>query len=234
MDATLETLRLGKATDKAAKHFRETRDDFEQQVRKFAGMGVSTRRRRVRSDVGDNVNVDKWLSGDFNCWDTTRRDARRLKVNLGIGGSLSCGNDESEFAKICATAAAAADLLSLLGYSVEINYAAMFHTGGDFKLLSEHKIEQLMILAPLKREGETLDVQRLLACAAPGLLRAVGFSEWEYDLGAHSSYGYPRECHEVRYVSGIDHLIARLWVSLPDGTQYKQGDLFQSIISKQG
>ena len=81
-------------------------------------------RRRVFSDDGDMVNIDRYLTDDMLMWETTRRVGRKSFITLGLDICMSHGNKKDAFARNTALAYCTAEILENLGYGVEIKVTA--------------------------------------------------------------------------------------------------------------
>ena len=157
-------------------------------VSKYLGMGLSCRRRRRISDEGDNLDISRYNNGDEKYWESYKRDAQRQNVRLGINYAVSCGCSEEDFAKLSASVSLLADILTKLGYGVEI-------VGMDFVGYSGgYDYTHLCTAGTFKRPHEPLDVQKLLNTGLPCMLRDFSFGVNDKVFDISTSQG---RCTEV-------------------------------------
>tara|TARA_Y100000361_G_scaffold79289_1_gene70149 strand:- start:14080 stop:15009 length:930 start_codon:yes stop_codon:yes gene_type:complete len=168
----VEHLMVGKASDKVTKFFEKYRAEVERKldVSSYVGVGLSSKRTRRRSDDGDELNIDRIMTNRDDYWDTMVRDNRRRNIRIGINFTLNADNDEMEFARLGATASVLADVLTKMGNAVEIcaTYCCRYRGRMD-------KVHEFMVLFPIKRSNEPLDLQRVMSIATNGILRDLLF-----------------------------------------------------------
>tara|TARA_R100000808_G_C2147157_1_gene155094 strand:- start:241 stop:1167 length:927 start_codon:yes stop_codon:yes gene_type:complete len=185
----VEHLMVGKASKKVTKFFEEYRAEVERKldVSSYLGVGLSSKRVRRRSDDGDELNIDRIMTNRDDYWDTMVRDNRRRNIRIGINFTLNADNDEMEFARLGATASVLADVLTKMGNAVEIcaTYCCRYRGQMD-------KVHEFMVLFPIKRSNEPLDLQRVMSIATNGILRDLLFQMKEqFDFA--SSMGQQKE-----------------------------------------
>jgi len=123
-------------------------------------------------------------------------------------------NTEDDFIGIAAiAAAAAADVLTRLGYATEVKLCAICWV---------RRTDRLMVCSfPVKEAFEPLDVQNILQIANPGLLRSLYFEHLYVDLNPGDRTGgtgrpHTKECKEA---AGIDFLITKEWSTGADSQE---------------
>lgn len=130
---------------------------------------VSLRRRRYRTDQGDELDIQAVYRGDLSrAWTRTRRETRTGSRSISIICNLSCSwiEDAKNLFWRGASALKLVEALSQAGYSVAV-YGA---TGTEnFCDSGECNLAQFV---EIKREDEPLDVSSLAALVAmPGFKR---------------------------------------------------------------
>lgn len=136
---------------------------------------TSIRRRRTRSDQGDEVDMQAVWRGDMSrAWTRTRRQSRAgtsRTINLMVTLSDSCGVDSSKLFWRGASVLKLADALTTAGYSVGI-YGAVLSR--DCSSSGKTDIGQFV---EIKATDSPLDLSALAALTAmPGWFRTAGFA----------------------------------------------------------
>lgn len=148
-------------------------------VTKYVGMGLSCRRRRKISDDGSEIDISRYVNGDELYWQSYKRDAQRQNVRLGINFGVSCTCGEDDFAKLGACVSLLADILTKLGYGVEI-------VGMDFVGYNGGRdYTHICLASTFKRPHEPLDIQKLLNTGLPSMLRdfSFGINKRVFEIG---------------------------------------------------
>lgn len=212
-------IRSGNVSDSAWEQYKLAAEKLEAQCEALLKVGKSTKRRRRWSDEGSELDIDRVLSLDENCWVKTKRDARARVVKLGINSAVSCGNDESTFAKLAGLAAGLATVLTRLGYGVEVWDVCALNEGGVYRTAQEHlrgcKDDKWIIGATLmKASDEPVDPARIMACSIPGRFRNNTFAVLRGGLGGSSGLGmcFQLPPEAIKY-AGLDALIEIAWTS---------------------
>lgn len=157
---------LGMVPDVYWDTYRDMRDKLSPLIEELADAQPTTKRARKRKDFGDEVDVDRWLSGDPICWEIRERGAEKQVIRLGIQHNFASDAGEDTFLRISALGTAASELLERLCYGVEIyavSYAKAFC--GTFFV---HSVR-------LKGSHEPLDPQNVLVSGIPALSRVFRF-----------------------------------------------------------
>lgn len=135
---------------------------------------ASIRRRRVRADQGDEVDMQAVWRGDLSrAWTRTRRLNRTgiRSVSIVVNLGANCGVDADTLFWRGAAALKLADALSQSGYNVAIigAEAAKRYAGSANDVLAQ--------FVSIKDEDQPLDLDRLAALSAmPGYFRTVMFA----------------------------------------------------------
>lgn len=132
-------------------------------------------RRRVRRglDNGDDINADRWLDRDPNCWERSVREPTTRKVlKLGINLAICGGAQPCELLYRGAAALALTDVLIERGESVEIT---LFHSSSGFSTAEARTLGEILV----KSADMPLDVGSLAfaACEVAFFRVVVLFAE---------------------------------------------------------
>ena len=204
-------IKSGLVMDRTRQKYFDTLAKLEPVIEKFANQdGLSTRRKRVFSDSDGELNLDRYLDQKDELWESTTRAQKRRLVSLGVNFWLSCFNNEADFIGIAAIAAAAADVLTRLGYATEVKLCSICEVGGS----------QTVTSFIVKAADEPLDVQNILQIANPGLLRSLYF-KLHTDIHPHDGskgHGVPHT-KETKEVIGVDYLITKEWTDGRDSQE---------------
>lgn len=201
----IEALTVGRASDKVKGFFEEYRSEVERtlDVSQYIGKGLSSKRVRRASDDGDELSIDRIMVNRDDYWDKMVRDTKRKNIRIGINFSLAWGNDEMEFARLGATASVLADVLTKMGNAVEVNatYCCQYDGG-----MSD--IREFMVLFPIKRPHEPIDLQRIMSIATNGILRDLLFQLKKGVFGFYGSCGYQKEMSDrAKEVSDVVYVV---------------------------
>lgn len=217
-DASNAAILSGNVSDRAWEQFRIASDKLDVQCEALLKVGKSTKRRRLWDVEGSELDIDRVLSLDDNCWVRTKRDAKARVVRLGINSAISCGNDESGFAKLAGLAAGLANVLTRLGYGVELWDVCALEEGGCYEAASKHltgnysKGKWIVGTTLMKASDEPIDAARIMACSIPGRFRNNTFAVLRSGLGAHSGLGRCTDLpDEVVAFAGLDAMISVSW-----------------------
>lgn len=229
--ALLEGRCRSEALDKAA----ELRDRLEAAIQGHDFSAMSARRQIKAADEGDEVSVERLIAGRDDFWDSISRSTVRNRViRLGMVVSISVENDDTDFINLAATVGAACDILTGLGYGVQVVCADLGYCGeskkggqrtirrGELKgdKCSTYKITGDVrdpanwcgTVLTLKGSDEPPDLARILSAGLPGLSRWV-FAHYRRKLADAArllSMSYiPRELYPSL---GVDYMISRSWV----------------------
>jgi hypothetical protein len=159
-----QALRDGAAPAALVDRYRDARDRLQPLIDKYAGMGTSVKRRRVRREDGAELDIDRAMVGDPQCWESRVRGKKKRVVRLAVQYSYVAAAKEQTFIDNAVLAAAASDVLTKLGYAVEI-VAIYWARFGD-----RHG-EEYLVTVPLKEAGQPFDARRVLTTGLPAMQR---------------------------------------------------------------
>lgn len=185
-DALERALKMGKTSEHLVKQYQKQRAMLEMKagIRQFTGMGLSCRRKRAIRDDGDDLSMSRLMGGGDQYWVTTIRESKRANVRIGMNMAISWQHKEKDFVRLGATLAVMSDVLTKLGYAVEV--IAFNFVGYNGKKKWKH----LGMSIPMKMPNEPLDIHRLLTSGLPGLFRDKCFGLMGKAWDSNSTMGY--------------------------------------------
>jgi len=188
-DNLRRALTIGQTSDKVIRLYQKMRSemDMDSRISKFVGTGLSCKRRRVTRDDGDDLSMSRLMGGQDQYWSTTERKSQRANVRIGMNMAISWQHKEEDFARLGATLALISDVLTKMGYGVEVlAYSFVQYSGkNDWRYLG--------ISIPIKMSNEPLDIHRLMSAGLSGLFRDYIFGLLEKEYKSYSSMGYQCE-----------------------------------------
>ena len=223
-DTHMKALRHGRTTPSLVTHYKKIRSALERKLRvsKFTGQGVSCKRKRRFVDDGDEVDIDRFLANSDTPWVVTKRNKRARNIKIAINFGLSNGNNENSFAKLISTGAYLSDILTKIGYAVEVWGVISIGYNGTLPL------DEVCAAIRFKDSGQRLDIQRVLSMGLTGLFRNLMFGILEKKWKFHESLGYQIQmCKEVKKELGFNYVIEQEIVS----NEKKMLDFFEKAIS---
>ena len=168
-------LRDGRATKSVQRIIRKTIKDV-----KLEGIDTmlterfeSVKRKRVWSDDGSELDIDRVMCGDPNHWVKSKRNGKKRVIRIGVNMSASAGNKAKTFGQNVALAYLASEQLETLGYGVEIVALSCAYASGRNNLNMND--DENAYTFPLKRSTEPTDINRIGSIGLPSLLRYYGF-----------------------------------------------------------
>tara|TARA_R100001510_G_C7638870_1_gene196664 strand:+ start:472 stop:1371 length:900 start_codon:yes stop_codon:yes gene_type:complete len=181
-------LTLGQTSDKVIRLYQKMRSELNMDARisKFVGKGLSCKRKRIIRDDGDDLSMSRLMGGQDQYWSTTERKSQRSNIRIGMNVGIAHTHTEKDFARLGATLALISDVLTKMGYAVEVIAYSFCKYSGD----SNWKHFGLSI--PIKKPNEPLDIHRLMSAGLSGLLRDYIFGLNELKYSFDSSMG--RQC----------------------------------------
>lgn len=223
-DTHMKALRHGRTTPSLVTHYKKIRSVLERKLRvsKFTGQGMSCKRKRRFVDDGDEVDIDRFLANSDTPWVVTKRNKKARNIKIAINFGLSCGNNENSFARLVSAGAYLSDVLTKIGYAVEVWGADATGYRGSLKL------DEVCTAIKFKDSGQRLDVQRILSIGLPGLFRNLVFGILENKWKSDSTMGYQIQMSkEVKKELGFNYVIEQQIVS----DEVKMLDFFEKAIS---
>lgn len=174
-------LTIGKTSDKTIRLYQKLRAemDMDARISKFVGKGLSCKRKRVVRDDGDDLSMARLMGGSDQYWQTTVRKSKRANVRIGMNMAISCGHKEEDFARLGATLALISDVLTKMGFALEVVCYNFVACSGD----SENDWKYFGMSIPIKMANEPLDIHRLMSAGLPGLFRDFCFGLMDKKYG---------------------------------------------------
>ena len=174
-------LTIGKTSDKTIRLYQKLRAEMEMDARisKFVGKGLSCKRKRVVRDDGDDLSMARLMGGSDQYWQTTIRKSKRANVRIGMNMAISHGHKEKDFARLGATLALISDVLTKMGFALEVVCYNFVACSGD----SENDWKYFGMSIPIKMANEPLDIHRLMSAGLPGLFRDFCFGLMDKKYG---------------------------------------------------
>lgn len=210
-DKVDKLLRDGRATKKVQNIIKKTVKDI-----KLEGIDTmlterfeSVKRKRVWSDDGSELDIDRVMCGDPNHWVKSKRNGKKRVIRIGVNVSASGGNKEDVFAKNVALAYLASEQLETLGYGVEIMAIDSTYSSSANNL-STYSEDETATTFPLKRSTEPTDINRIGSIGLPSLLRYYGFRVASVLFRQHNGLCH-RTSKEMQGFLNIDVLIQTAW-----------------------
>lgn len=172
----------------------------------------STKRRRVFELDGGELDIDRYLGQQDECWGRVTPGLQRPVLRLAISGTASAGNDESAFAGVAALATCCAILAEQAGCALEILGTITIHN-----LTST--VKEGGVVLPLKHADEPFYPNALLCFGIPAVLRYYGFAcdvnLLTGKIDANHGQAYPMSA-ELRKHLNVQHVLEVAW---KDGQQ---------------
>lgn len=188
-DNLKRALTIGQSSDNMIQLYQKMRSeiDMDARISKFVGKGLSCKRKRVIRDDGDDLSMARLMGGQDQYWSTTVRQSQRANVRIGMNMAISWQHKEEDFARLGATLALISDVLTKMGYAVEViayNFV-QYNGGNDWKYFG--------ISIPIKMPNEPLDIHRLMSAGLSGLFRDYCFGLMDTKYEFYRGMGYQCE-----------------------------------------
>jgi len=164
---------------------------------------ASTKRRRVFELDGGDLDLDRYMGQQDECWVRVTRGLQRPVVRLAMSGMMHGGNDEHGFAGIAAIATCCVLLAEQAGCSVEILATYLPHN-----MLPS--LDEAGSVFPIKHADEPFHQNALLALGIPGTFRHYGFGVDNNVISTQigSGHGYPNPMSkELREHLKVQHVL---------------------------
>ena len=179
----------GRTSEKMIKLYRKLRNemDMDARISKFVGTGLSCKRKRVIRDDGDDLSMSRLMGGSDEYWSATERRSQRANVRIGMNMGIAHTHKEKDFARLGATLALISDVLTKMGYAVEV-VAYNF-----VKYRGENDWKYFGMSIPIKMPNEPLDIHRLMSAGLQGLFRDFCFGLMDIEYKFYSGMGHQCE-----------------------------------------
>lgn len=164
------------------------------------------KRKRVFKESGDELNIDRYMSGDLEMWEKMSKRPVKQSMKIMINSCLHCGHSADKFTKGMIMLTAFLDILDKAGISSEVWYAPIGEGTTDSLHLSG-------VFAKIKSADEPIDIFKILSCGAPGLFRHYTFKVWCNLLKGKPTYGLgsmvdnKNSLEYVKEINGFDVMI---------------------------
>lgn len=230
-EMTCNAVLAGDCTDKTRKKVEYYRDIMLNMdgVQESMRRASTHKRKRVFSDFGSELDIDRVLSGDPYHWQRMTKGRQSNSVKIAVNISVSCVHSEEQLHKLAALTSVTADMLQRCGLSVEILGICMAKniTRGDKK-------REQGFTFKIKSASEKLDLSRVASAGIPGLYRSVGFNTWinSLDGKAHQGLGHSMQTTQnVKDLLDIKHLIEVKWTKFGNEKQFLS-NILESLNNK--
>ena len=181
-------LTIGQTSNKVIRLYQKLRSemDMDARISKFVGKGLSCKRKRVVRDDGDDLSMSRLMGGQDQYWSTTERKSQRSNVRIGMNMAISWKHKEKDFARLGATLALISDVLTKMGFAVEVlAYNFVRYNGSN-------SWKHFGMSIPIKMPNEPLDIHRLMSAGLSGLFRDYCFGLMDKEYGFYDGLG--RQC----------------------------------------
>lgn len=164
------------------------------------------KRKRVFEEGGDELDIDRYMSGETEMWTKMTRRPKKQCMKIMINSCLHCGHSSDKFLKGMIMVTAFLDILDKSGIASEVWYAPI--SDG-----SSNGVNLAGVFARIKGSEEVLDVCKMLSSGASGLFRYYTFKVWTNMLVGVPSWGLGRmiedksELKLVKEMNGFDVMI---------------------------
>lgn len=124
------------------------------------------RRKRKFAEAGDELDIDRYMGGEVECWQTSPRQLKKNAIKIFIAGGLSSGEDAQKFVNNMVQFSVMCDVFQRMGVGVEVNVGKA----------SQMQRRQFIVESTLIKEASSpLDVSRLMTSGLPAMFRYLSF-----------------------------------------------------------
>jgi hypothetical protein len=187
-------------------------------IARLVELAPSIKKAKKFAHSGDDLDIDRVLSGDPNHWQYTEPGRQSNIVRIGINLSMSASHDEKAFEVIAALCSVAGDLVTKTGLSLEVvGFCCSTHVqtnnnnpygSGDIQA------GYTGVLTTLKKAEEPFDISRIACIGAPGFFRHYMFVVKSGLMSSHDRKGLGRPnpvSKETYDVMGLENVIEIKW-----------------------
>jgi hypothetical protein len=169
------------------------------------------------------------MGGSDHYWTATIRDSKRANVRIGLNIGVASGHSERDFVRLGATITLMGDIISKLGYAVEIIVFVFIQYSG------EENWSDFGMSIPMKMSNEPLDIHRMLTSGLPGLFRDKCFGLMKNKYKFYSGMGYQKQVteaykKELNLLHVVEQKFAKSDESAVDGLAQMMQDLAEKPI----
>lgn len=238
----IEGMRKGIASKKVLEQVVSSENEFTESFKDSDSEIQTIKKKRVFSDSGAELDIDRVMSGDVNYW-SSRAKAKSAKViRLGFDIGLSHDNNDIQFAKVVGVGIALAKAIQRAGYSLEIYKVCKANTrkyedvwrNKQENRVTNKTIDRKKVLDTrgfkicIKGAQELIDVGRLSNIGVVGVFRASAFRAMTIATGGYNGVPSSAWSEQDMTAYGLDCVISNRWI---DGNQKL---LVQNLIKKLG
>lgn len=197
-------LAINKTLDYIEK-FRNTSLQTEE-IQELKHRAKSMKKRRVFSEVGSELDIDRVLCGDPEHWSYMKRGAEKSVMKIGFNIGMVAAVTDEQVQQVLAMGIILTELLQLAGITVELHAC---YLGINRTTIVKHG----GMMVKIKGAEERLDIQRISGIACSGIYRSYGFLSHGnvLDCKKHGcEYGFGRSGDindNLKALSGMDYII---------------------------
>lgn len=179
VDAFLHDLRTGRPSEELKDMYTKMKVELGTKIRAKLPEIPLARRKRVISDDGDSINIDRFLERDTDCWESmTKVSGRKRFITIGISIIGSCVQQEEEFARNICAAVTVAEQFRAKGYSVRIVGISTVGPGW-ISWMKSRKVKEFGFIWPLVDYGDQFSPKALLNWGTSPMTRFLSFAWWD-------------------------------------------------------
>lgn len=127
------------------------------------------RRRRRFVEAGDELDIDRYMGGEVECWQTSPREVKKNSIKIFIAGGLHCGEDAQKFVNNMIQFSVMSDIFQRMGVGVEI------HVGKASQMRGRVRKQFIVESTLIKEAYNPLDIARLMSSGLPAMFRYLSF-----------------------------------------------------------
>lgn len=212
-DRFLEDLSSGRASKLYLDTYEKMSVKIGREVSRALPDVPSARRRRRRSEEGDEINLDAYIENDPACWNRTKREAgRKRQISIGISVTGHCMRTDEEFARNIAAAVAVVDAFRARGFSMRLNLISFAERseslrGGRFE---GKQPKEFGFAFPILNYGERFNPASLLNWGSSAFTRYLTFA-WEDHIFPETNWsgrGYePKITEDTMRLCEVDFVV---------------------------
>lgn len=181
---------------------RETMLD-KTEVKEMKHHAITSRKRRVFSECGSELDIDRVLCGDPEHWSNMTPGKQSKVFKLGANICINAGFSKEEIQKIASWGIVTCELLTMAGFNVEFY-------GLDICARPTRKTAKAGHIFKLKGAEEKLDIQKISQLGLTSLVRCYGFAVIDSCLDGEVVMGYGRAeglDDNIKEMLGMDYII---------------------------
>ena len=218
---TKEALLECKVSEKMWKTIDFLRDSLlaDEDIKRLMEKAPSIKRHRKFGLSGDELDIDRVLSGDPQHWQYTTRGKQSNVIRIGLNIAVSSGNEEGVFLQMAAIASVASDLAYKAGAAVEFIMVAFSRNtyrqaDNPYVTSKGNKIGEMSksfsgALATIKKAEEPFSIERVASLGIPGLFRHYIFCLKHAFGSTHPTFGLgnstqtPSDIYKICYLKNL-------------------------------